>query len=332
MLNTELISVIIPVYNLENYVRPAFHSIVSQTYKNLEIIVVNDGSTDNSLQIIKEFAKADNRIKIINKVNGGISSARNAGLDAVTGKYVCFLDGDDFMNFNAIENMYASIKKYGADISVLDFKKIRPNYYKKHTCRKNKKHDFKVIDNTELIKEMVTENNVRCMVVWGKLYKTSIIKENNIRFDESIHYSEDVLFNYEYYKRVKVAVDSSFVGVYYVQRSFSLIHMKFSPRVMSSFNAIRTVESDLQVNFPELTFYLRTWEFYQNLDVLYKMWLSNHVSYETIEVAENLIQALPYFRKNKRVNLFRKIFAPIAGRLLAFRMIIKCKKYFTAKI
>ncbi|HFI0794571.1 TPA: glycosyltransferase family 2 protein [Streptococcus suis] len=107
----ELVSVIVPVYNVEKYLVQCIDSIINQTYQNLEIILVNDGSTDNSGKICDEYAKKDSRIKVIHKENGGLSDARNKGLDFMTGEYVTLVDSDDYLEHNCIENLYIYMQK-----------------------------------------------------------------------------------------------------------------------------------------------------------------------------------------------------------------------------
>ena len=115
---TEKITVIVPVYNVENYLNKCLDSLINQTYKNLEIIVINDGSTDNSGTICQEYAQKDNRIVYIEKENGGLSDARNAGLDRMTGSYVTFVDSDDWIEQDYVEVLYNKLTEHQADVSV----------------------------------------------------------------------------------------------------------------------------------------------------------------------------------------------------------------------
>ena len=113
-----LISVIVPVYNVEKYLKKCVNSITSQTYENLEILLVDDGSTDSSGQICNEFEKNDARIKVIHKKNGGLSDARNAGLDRAKGQYYAFIDSDDYIQDNTIEIMLNAVKKNKSEIAI----------------------------------------------------------------------------------------------------------------------------------------------------------------------------------------------------------------------
>ena len=123
----ELISIIIPIYNVEKYLHCCINSVIRQTYKNLEIILIDDGSPDNCGKICDEYAKKDNRIKVIHKENGGLSSARNAGLDIAKGEYISFVDSDDYVAENFIEKLYKLCKENDADIAECDFYRIKAN-------------------------------------------------------------------------------------------------------------------------------------------------------------------------------------------------------------
>ena len=114
----EKISVIVPIYNVEKYLEKCLDSIINQTYKNLEIILVNDGSTDSCRDIMEKYAKLDKRIIIVDKTNGGLSDARNAGTKIATGKLISYIDSDDYIEKDMIEYLYKGIKEYNSDISI----------------------------------------------------------------------------------------------------------------------------------------------------------------------------------------------------------------------
>ena len=117
-MNKELISVIVPVFNVEKYLERCVETIVNQTYKNLEIILVNDGSTDNSGELCDELAKKDNRIKVVHKENGGLSDARNTGERESTGEYIIFIDSDDYIHHEMLNTLYTQIVEKNADVSI----------------------------------------------------------------------------------------------------------------------------------------------------------------------------------------------------------------------
>ena len=194
-----LISVVVPVYNAENTIEQCVNSIMRQTYSNLEIILVNDGSKDKSIEFCRKLQKEDNRIIVINKENEGVSKTRNRGLDIAKGEYIVFVDSDDFIENNMIEIMYNNIQNY--DMCTCNYYAIKNN---KKIIKANIEsytiEDGKINEYIEKMqKEMLFYNPV------NKIFKASIIKENNIRFEYNIHVGEDYLFNIEYIKYVKRA-------------------------------------------------------------------------------------------------------------------------------
>ena len=126
----ELVSIIVPVYNLEKYIEKCVRSLLQQTYTNVEIILVDDGSRDESGEICDRLASEDSRIKVIHKENGGLSSARNCGIENATGEYIMFVDGDDFISELMVEKLYVALKDNCADISVCCFKNIYEKQYR----------------------------------------------------------------------------------------------------------------------------------------------------------------------------------------------------------
>ena len=208
------VSIILPVYNVESYLRQCLDSIIMQTLEDIEIICVNDGSTDNSLEILQEYKNKDSRIKIINQENRGQGVARNIALENITGDYIGFVDPDDYISPNMYKTLYETAIKHNCDIVEESFyikNEIR-NYLKK---RKNKLNLPKnKIFNYKVKKNYVFSPN---LAIWNKLYKTSFIKENDIKFFETKK-GEDVIFtiksrvlaskivyidNADYYYRIK---------------------------------------------------------------------------------------------------------------------------------
>ena len=181
---TEKITVIVPVYNVENYLNKCLDSLINQTYKNLEIIVINDGSIDNSGIICQEYAQKDNRIVYIEKENGGQSEARNMGLDRMTGSYVTFVDSDDWIELDYVEILYKKITEYQADIAVgnyYSFNEAEGMYYFHifgDSCYE------KVYDNVSIFENLYESQEMKSFAlisVWGKLYKADLLK--HLRFD-----------------------------------------------------------------------------------------------------------------------------------------------------
>lgn len=194
------VSIIMPVYNSEEYLLQAAHSVLNQSYKNIELIMVDDGSTDKSGELCDELAKQDGRVKVIHKENGGICSARNVGLKIAKGKYIGFCDNDDEYMPNLIKDNYAYAVKYNADIVRYGRKRLFTKNGIVVEATMSKITDFKYISSEKFVDnyEHIRESS---SAVWTGLYKSSFLKEKAIFFAESFKYGEeDVLFNLECYE------------------------------------------------------------------------------------------------------------------------------------
>ena len=189
MVDEGKISVVVPVYNVEEYLDQCVESLVGQTYKNLEVILVDDGSPDNCPAMCDEWAERDNRIKVIHKENGGVSSARNAALDIDSGDYIGFVDSDDWIEPDMYEILIKNAKKYDADISrcagLLDYCDRSEEYNEVSSCTVYKGKD-------ELIKSIISDDSY--VALWTGIYKSSVIAP--LRFDNDISVGEDWLMNY----------------------------------------------------------------------------------------------------------------------------------------
>jgi glycosyltransferase involved in cell wall biosynthesis len=212
-MENDLISVILAVYNGEKTLNEAIDSILNQTYKNIEIILVNDGSTDNSLEIIKNYNEKYNNVIVVSKPNGGLASARNAGLKASTGKYICFCDADDKYDESFVEIMHRNIIDDDVDWvscnrAIIKGKKLNPKPLRmKGGIYEHKNLTDILIDDGTLSGILVTSN---CT----KIYKQSIIKEHNLSFDESVKTSQDGVFNINYFlhtKKIKFIDDAVYL-------------------------------------------------------------------------------------------------------------------------
>ena len=191
------ISIIIPVYNVENFLEKCLDSVINQTYKNLEIICVNDGSKDNSLKILNEYAKKDERICVVNKKNGGLSSARNAGLDIASGKYCYFLDSDDWIELNTIELLVEKMTTNDVDVVVHGIKNICYDEQSRQIVQdcENWLNSFNKEQGVFFVPLEINEK-IPC-VAWNKLYKMEIINKYNCRFPEGL-INEDEAFIWTY--------------------------------------------------------------------------------------------------------------------------------------
>ncbi len=176
-----MVSIIVPIYNIENYIRECLDSILAQTYPYFELILVDDGSPDNCGRICDDYAKGDNRIKVVHKVNGGISSARNAGLEVAKGEWIMHVDGDDWIEPDMIESLIEAAQITGADMVFGDFMKYGPSagYNKLPTWSSDKKKSM-----TNYIAYVMT-------TIWGSIAKRSLYADHSLKSPEDISYCED---------------------------------------------------------------------------------------------------------------------------------------------
>ncbi|HEM2541092.1 TPA: glycosyltransferase [Streptococcus suis] len=211
------ISIIVPIYNVEQYLSKCIDSIVNQTYKHIEILLVNDGSTDNSEEICLAYAKKDSRIRYYKKENGGLSDARNYGIERAKGEFLAFIDSDDFIDQEFIQRLYEAIVSENALVAVSGYDRVDASghFLKAETLPTNQA----VLSGREVCKKLLEEDGHRFVVAWNKLYKKELLE--GLRFEKGkIH--EDEYFTYRLlYALEKVAVVQECL-YHYVDREDSI--------------------------------------------------------------------------------------------------------------
>ena len=207
MKNSSLVSIILPVYNVEKYLDECVTSLLNQSYKNIEILFVDDGSTDNSGKILDEYKTKDERIKVFHKKNGGVSSAKNVGLKHAKGKYITFVDPDDYVMKEYVEYLLKLIEKNNADVAYTKYN--YDNYNNKQVTNEY----IRVIDSNEALYEILTYQI--SVAVWNKIYKKEMLDSNKIYFYEDIFMGEGFNFNILAFKIAnKIAVSNKKIYFY----------------------------------------------------------------------------------------------------------------------
>lgn len=241
----ELVSIIIPVYNVENYLDKCLDSVINQTYKNLEIVIVNDGSTDNSENIILDYLKKDNRIVYIKKKNGGLSSARNSGLDKCKGKYVSFVDSDDTLDTKFIKRMVACIEKDHTQIAICNMRYIFPdNTIKKRTPQIKKRE---IVTNIQAIKDILVGEKFK-FHAQNKIYLTQLFNDptNIVRFPVGRIY-EDMFTTYKViFKANQISYINETLYNYLQNREGSILNTRFNESRFDAFIAIDEINKFLK--------------------------------------------------------------------------------------
>lgn len=214
------LSIIIPIYNTEKYLMPCLDSILNQTYKDYELILIDDGSSDSSGEICDSYACKDSRIKVIHKKGSGVSAARNTGMNAATGKYLMFCDGDDCVNNHWCEIMINEAEKYPESIIVCDI--IRTDNTKKVALEMSKSEN---VVKGEYVDYFTLYSKWLSAYVWNKIYNRELIEKNSVRFDENRFLGEDVVFNCDYLNKTGLSIRLIDAQLYYYyQNSLGAVH------------------------------------------------------------------------------------------------------------
>ena len=212
----DLISIVIPVYKVEKYLEKCIESVLKQTYTNLQIILVDDGSPDNCGKICDEYAKRDSRIDVIHKVNGGLSEARNVGISKAKGRYIGFVDSDDYIKENMYEILLNLIKEYNADASICNLYDVIEG---KEYIR-NKNNGIQEYSRLDILKEVLLDKNIQSYA-WNKLYKKELFDE--VKYPIGKKY-EDIGTTFYIFEKCNKIVVTSEPEYYYLKRSDSLVN------------------------------------------------------------------------------------------------------------
>lgn len=243
----KLLSIIVPVYKVEKYLKRCLDSILAQTYKNIEIILIDDGSPDNSGAICDEYALKDNRIRVFHIDNNGVSSARNFGLKKAKGEYIGFVDSDDYIAPEMYEVLVNNLEENNADISICGFSQedkhgVFHRYWKEDITT--------TLSTIEQIECLLVNRYYRCSI-WDRIYKKEVL--SNVSFHRDIKIYEDMLFDYEAIKNSKKAVYTSTPYYYYCENdSNSAARSPFSDTKMDIIKVCKIIYDDINNNYPEL--------------------------------------------------------------------------------
>lgn len=288
----ELISIIVPIYDVEKFLDKCINSIANQTYKNLEIILIDDGSTDESVQICDKWKEKDNRIKVIHKKNEGVSIARNIGVKMATGKYISFVDSDDYIDLDMIEILYNNLIENNTDIAMCGH--IAESFSDQLVlyCKNN----F-VADSEETLRKLFTRDDV-FTVLWGKLYKKELF--DGLKFPEGeVH--EDLAIVYQLFDRAKKTSHLDKASYHYVQRHGSIMHKDFQKeRVI----AIEFLEEALKLSIKKYPRLVEDAEIFL-IRQLYRyiaLCKENKLEEERKRLKKKLKEYFPRIFKNSKMN------------------------------
>jgi glycosyltransferase involved in cell wall biosynthesis len=208
-----LISIIIPAYNAEKSISRCLNSVLNQSYPHFEALVINDGSKDGTGQICDEFGIKDSRIKVFHKVNGGVSSARNIGLEQVSGEFICFLDSDDWLEPDYFEQFVKNAEDREALIL------FNPVVHKPEGSQKKWNLNDVTYTDKNISEGFIYLNLIKMGWINSKFYSSALVKKHQLKFDEEVHYGEDLLFTLEYINYIKILKYLDYAGYNYTQFS-----------------------------------------------------------------------------------------------------------------
>lgn len=240
-----LISIVLPIYNVGQYLDKCLGSIRNQTYSNIEVLMIDDGSTDDCYNICETYASNDERFIAVHKENGGVSSARNEGIRRMKGKYMTFIDPDDIVSVDYVETLYNAIKNYKADISICGVKTI---YSEELSTVENRYKDIEVFTHIQAIEKMLYQDEID-VNAWGKMYQSSLFDGIQYPFGEI---NEDTAVTYKLFAKANKIVFDSYKCYFYVQRPGSIMHQEFAKRKMSLIRFSEECLNYVNSNIPEV--------------------------------------------------------------------------------
>lgn len=308
MNSNKLVSIIVPIYNVEKYLEKCVCSILNQDYNNLEVILVNDGSTDKSLEICERLQKKDNRIKIINQKNLGVSAARNNGFYYSKGDYICFIDSDDIIEIDMVSTLVKLLQENECEVAncnihIIEKDKTEKNFY----TNKN----IKIYNSSELKKYFLLGKVSHAC--WDKMYKREVLEKVNFVLNST---SEDRYFCWKLYKTINKMVVTSKVGYHYIRKNEnSITSTPLSLKNISRIEEALNVKNDVLLYYPEL---YDEWEYYylKGLDNLASKFIEQKIKkddklykyYEFIilELEKILKNSNPYIDVKRKNSLFEK--------------------------
>lgn len=264
-MNTELISVIVPIYKVEPYLDRCITSIVQQTYSNLEIILVDDGSPDNCPAICDRWAEKDDRIQVIHKENGGVSSARNAGLRIAQGAFLSFVDPDDYIDPQMMEMMMAEMADESVGFVQCGFQEMPPprSPWKEVRSRLPMNADWAIDQKLQHI-------NYITGMVWDKLFRRTILE--NMEFCEVLRFAEDIPFVFQALINAENIMIIPFIGYHYIRRDTSLIGNGYQPYKLQKLQAEQMIATAVAKAYPQLAekaqYYFLYWVFDQIHEII----------------------------------------------------------------
>ncbi|MBO6145663.1 MAG: glycosyltransferase family 2 protein [Bacilli bacterium] len=298
-----LVSIIVPIFNCEKYLCKCLDSILNQQYKNIEILLIDDGSTDSSGQICDQYCKRDTRVKVIHKSNGGVSSARNIGIKNSKGKYICFVDSDDFLDKKYIQYMVENIMNTNSYMSVVKSNKISDINSIKEYSGQNK---IRILNQDEALNGLVNGKDFLSSCC-NKMYNKQNLK--NITF-QNVAVGEDLYFNYEVIKNNigNIVFSNAKLYNYYIGSTSSIMHNHFNIKNTDILNQYDKLLYETNNLYPKFNKNIKMSYVFISIKLLIKMISSNYFNEEIYDKCKRTIFEYKNIVLKSKYNIFKKIF------------------------
>ncbi|MCR6106816.1 glycosyltransferase [Salipaludibacillus agaradhaerens] len=300
------ISIIVAVYNLSDYLPTCIDSILNQSFKEFELLLIDDGSTDDSIDICKKYEQVDNRVRLIQKANGGIASVRNCGIREAKGKYIGFVDGDDFIHRDMYHSLLKVIEATSSDIAVCDFAEVYPDDPVPQLNDSGSIANTVVYSSMQALKQLYTKDALTFIYPWNKLYRKSLFTE--LKYVEGKNYDDEFIAHKLLY-RCKTIAHVNKVGYYYLQRQGSWVR---SPFTVKKFDRVYAL-NDRRVFFKEKQLKdLHALSVHQFMEVF--LWYYHHATDTLTDIDDELATLKASFNdaffdllRHKNIRLKQKI-------------------------
>lgn len=318
-MKNELISIIMPAYNVESYIEKSIYSILNQTYENFELIIINDGSTDSTLEICMRMSEKDSRIRIINQDNCGLSLTCKIGLEKARGNLVYFIDSDDYVDKNILCYLYENLINHNADIAVCGYSEV---YFNKEVLYPAS-HRIQILNNSEAM-ELLMMKKIRSYR-WNKLYKKHLW--NDVKFIKGKNFEDVFSMHYVFFKARRIVLLPN-CYYYYLQRDNSIIHVQSwenkQQKNVDAFDAFYDRFLFCKKHYPEYESYVRSDLIYQYINDI--KFLRENKSLNNIE---NIFLRCLKFLKNEFFNniLSKKLSVKIKIRFIYYSILFTVAKY-----
>ncbi|SMP47318.1 glycosyltransferase family 2 protein [Fibrobacter sp. UWB10] len=306
-----LVSVVVPVYKVERYLENCIKSILNQSFKDFELILVDDGSPDNCGELCDFFARKDPRIRVVHQKNGGLSKARNSGIDIATGDYLTFIDSDDFVFPNYLEILVKTSVAYGADLSVCGYCRCKENDSMKTI--EESLHNSVELFHDDKMNVFFTTKKIGT-TAWGKLYKKKLFK--HLRFPIG-RYNEDAFTTYLTIHEANLICVCSYIGYVYRENEQSIMNESYSMRKMDSVDASVERALFIEKNYPDLTGLAYRSIIYSCNQIILSMGRAKICDVSVLRKLQ------PLYRKYWRHYIFKR--SSIIGKFFAFGAFLNVK-------